>query len=74
MKVALSFLLAFGIGFGCRVANIPLPAPPVIIGALLVCAMTVGYALTDKFASAREHKNKHLCGGPSGESVNKKME
>jgi XapX domain-containing protein len=36
-------ILAFGIGIGCRLLDIPLPAPPKIQGALLVVAMTVGF-------------------------------
>ena len=41
MKVALGLLLALAIGVACRLASIPLPAPPVHIGALLVLAMTL---------------------------------
>jgi XapX domain-containing protein len=67
MKVALGLLLAFAIGVACRLAGIPLPAPPVLIGALLVLAMTLGYVATDRFAAHREAKSKPLCGGPSGQ-------
>jgi XapX domain-containing protein len=67
MKVVLGLLLALAIGVGCRFASIPLPAPPVFIGALLVLAMTFGYVVTDRFAAHREAKSKPLCGGPSGE-------
>ena len=49
MLEALGFLLAFAIGFGCRVAGIPSPAPPRLEGALLVVAMTAGYLLTDRW-------------------------
>jgi XapX domain-containing protein len=35
--------LALLIGAGCRLLDIPLPAPPKIQGALLVLAMTVGF-------------------------------
>lgn len=69
MKIALGFLLAFGIGVVCRVAGVPLPAPPVLIGALLVVAMSTGYVLTDRVARHREAKNQALCGGPSGEPL-----
>ena len=68
MKIALSLLLALAIGVACRLAAIPLPAPPVLIGALLVVAMTLGYVATDRFAAYREAKSKPLCGGPSGET------
>ncbi|MFY0310456.1 DUF1427 family protein [Leisingera sp. D0M16] len=67
MKVALGLLLAIVIGAACRLANIPLPAPPVLIGALLVLAMTLGYVVTDRFAASREAKSKPFCGGPSGQ-------
>ncbi len=68
MKVALGLLLAVAIGVACRLASIPLPAPPALIGALLVLAMTLGYVITDLFAAHREAKSKSLCGGPSGEA------
>ena len=41
--VAFGLLLAFAIGVGCRMLDIPLPAPPRLQGALLVLAMTVGF-------------------------------
>lgn len=40
-------LLGLGIGITCRWADIPLPAPPKLVGALLVVAMTVGFVATD---------------------------
>ena len=67
MKIALGFLLAVAIGIACRVAGLPLPAPPVLIGALLVVAMTTGYVLTDRFAQHRQARHRAVCGGPSGE-------
>jgi XapX domain-containing protein len=48
MKVAFGFVLAFSIGAACRWFEIPLPAPPRLIGALLVVAMTVGFLATDR--------------------------
>lgn len=66
MKVALGFVLAFLIGVGCRVAGLPLPAPPVLIGALLVVAMSAGYVLTDRFAARHEARHRALCAGPTG--------
>ena len=67
MKITLGFLLAFGIGAACRIAGVPLPAPPVLIGALLVVAMSTGYALADRVARSRALKHRAYCGGPSGE-------
>ena len=69
MRIALGFLLAFGIGVVCCVAGVPLPAPPVLIGALLVVAMSTGYVLTDRIARHRDARHQALCGGPSGESL-----
>lgn len=66
MKIMLGFLLAFAIGILCRLAAVPLPAPPVLIGALLVVAMSAGYVLMDRFARHREARHSTLCGGPSG--------
>lgn len=39
--------LGFAIGGGCRWLDLPLPAPPKIVGALLVVAMTAGFVITD---------------------------
>jgi XapX domain-containing protein len=47
MKAALALLLALGIGVACRLAGIPLPAPPVLIGGLLVVFMTLGFLGAD---------------------------
>jgi len=68
MKIALGLLLALFIGVACRLATIPLPAPPVLIGALLVLAMSTGYVLTDRFATHRKNTTKDYCGGPSGKT------
>lgn len=68
MKIALGLLLALAIGVACRLAAIPLPAPPVLIGALLVLAMTLGYVVTDRFAAHRKSTTKPLCGGPLGKT------
>lgn len=68
MKIVLGLALALAIGVACRLAGIPLPAPPVLIGALLVLAMTLGYVVTDRYAAHREARSKPLCGGPSGET------
>ncbi|MDH7799052.1 MULTISPECIES: DUF1427 family protein [unclassified Beijerinckia] len=35
------------IGGACRWFDLPVPAPPKIVGALLVIAMTVGFVATD---------------------------
>lgn len=40
-------ILGLSIGAGCRWFDVPLPAPPKLVGALLVVAMTLGYLGTD---------------------------
>lgn len=52
MKVLISLVLATGIGVLCRVADIPVPAPPAIVGALLVLSMTVGHIAADRMMAA----------------------
>lgn len=38
--------LGFIIGVGCRLLDLPLPAPPRLVGALLVVTITSGFLLT----------------------------
>lgn len=66
IKVFLGCVLALVIGVLCRLSGIPLPAPIALLGGVLVMAMTVGYALVDRYAAHREGRNRELCGGPSG--------
>ena len=65
-KTLIGFVLAFAIGAVCRVTGVPLPAPPALIGTLLVVAMTTGYVLTDRFAARRAATQEQHCGGPTG--------
>lgn len=65
-KIVLGLLLGMAIGGLCRLINIPLPAPPMLPGALLVGAMTLGYVLTDRWLTKRKARHHHLCGGPDG--------
>jgi XapX domain-containing protein len=64
-KSILGLALAFAIGFACRAFEIPSPAPPILVGALLVVAMTVGYLLVDR-VMAQSARHAIDCGGPSG--------
>jgi len=66
MKIALGFLLAFAIGIACRMAEVPLPAPHTLIGALLVVAMSTGYVVTDRFVLRRAIRNAARGAAPSG--------
>jgi len=72
MKIAIGLLLAAAIGVVCRLAGIPSPAPPAIVGALLVLSMTIGYLVTNPPAGARPKRHERDCGGPTGDT--KKLE
>jgi XapX domain-containing protein len=65
MKSVIGILVAFSLGFACRALQIPSPAPPLILGALLVMTMTIGYIATDKWLTLPA-KHAPDCGGPSG--------
>ena len=41
--------LGLTIGFLCRWFDIPLPAPPSLVGALLVVSMTLGFLTAGRF-------------------------
>lgn len=47
INALIGLLLGILIGVGCRWFDLPLPAPPRIVGALLVVAMTVGFLGAD---------------------------
>jgi XapX domain-containing protein len=65
MKPFIGIVLAFALGFCCRAFGISSPAPPLILGALLVMTMTIGYIGVDRWiASPARHARD--CGGPSG--------
>lgn len=48
MRLVLGFLLALLLGFTCRMARIPMPAPNAILGSLLAVAMSTGYFVAGK--------------------------
>lgn len=66
LKFPIGLALGFGIGFGCWLLGIPSPAPPVLIGAFLVVAMTSGYQFADRFLARHEAASVTDCGGPTG--------
>lgn len=68
-KLLIGLLLGFGIGLGCQLGGLPAPAPPVLVGALLVLAMTSGYVLADRFLARPQALRRGDCGGPSGHGV-----
>ena len=47
ISALLGLLLGFLIGAGCRWFDLPLPAPPRVVGALLVVFMTLGFLGAD---------------------------
>jgi XapX domain-containing protein len=72
MKSMIGIVLAFALGFACRAFGIPSPAPPLILGALLVMTMTIGYIAVDRWmASPARHARD--CGGPSGLSASQAL-
>jgi XapX domain-containing protein len=68
MKFLVGLLISCAVGVFCRIFDIPVGSPPVVPGALLVLAMTLGYSVTDTVLK-RQNKvstTSHLCGGPTG--------
>ncbi len=59
MKPALGITIGFALGFGCRYFGIPSPAPPVLFGALLVMAMTLGHTLIDHLIARHVASSGH---------------
>lgn len=49
----IAIAMGMSIGAVCRWFDIPLPAPPKLVGALLVLAMTLGFLWTDLAMAAR---------------------
>ncbi|MEM7248566.1 MAG: DUF1427 family protein [Acidobacteriota bacterium] len=47
MKTALALLIGLLIGAACRSFDLPAPAPNRLIGALLICSVTIGYIAVD---------------------------
>ena len=41
--LCLAAAIGLTIGVGCRLFDLPLPAPPRLVGALLVVAITLGF-------------------------------
>jgi XapX domain-containing protein len=65
-KIGLGLLLGLAIGAACRLLDIPSPAPPVLAGAGLVVAMTLGYSLADWWLGGETAQHRENCGGPDG--------
>ncbi len=69
IKPLIGLAVAFLLGFACRTFGIPSPAPPVVLGALLVMAMTLGYQMVDRWLARRPAQQAVNCGGPSGRTA-----
>ncbi|MEM1081092.1 MAG: DUF1427 family protein [Pseudomonadota bacterium] len=54
LKPIIGIVIAFMIGLACSVLTIPVPAPPLLSGAMLVVAMTSGYLLADRYLANHE--------------------
>lgn len=71
MRLLAGLVLSLALGGSCRYFDIPVPSPPVLPGALLVLAMTLGYSGVDRLLQrhALGATTTHLCGGPTGQSA-----
>lgn len=59
MKTLAAVALALLIGAACRWFDIPVPAPPRLLGALLILAVTVGYLATDHWLARNRPAETH---------------
>jgi XapX domain-containing protein len=66
-RIVAGLILALSVGAVARLTGLPLPAPPVLVGALLVLAMTLGYETVDRLAAHRAATQKANCAGHDGE-------
>jgi XapX domain-containing protein len=71
MKLVIGLVISFAVGVFCRVFDVPVGSPPVIPGALLVLAMTLGYTSANSYLNRRNKPatTSHQCGGPTGATV-----
>jgi XapX domain-containing protein len=56
IRIAIGFVLSFVIGAGCRYFDIPAASPPVIPGAHIVLAMTLGYSSMNRIVSRKDQR------------------
>jgi XapX domain-containing protein len=66
IKSVAGIVLGLLIGAGCRWLDVPVPAPPKFIGAVLVVAMTLGYLGADRALSHRAAPAAAVSSGPTG--------
>ena len=48
-RILIGLALGSLIGAGCRRFDVPVPAPPRLVGVLLVVAMTLGFVVVDQW-------------------------
>ena len=53
LKYLISLVIAFLLGLVCKLWGLPVPAPPMLLGALMISAMTLGFMATDKYLSKK---------------------
>lgn len=51
-ELMIALTLGLGIGVGCRGFDLPLPAPPKLVGSLLVLSMTLGFVLAGRLMAS----------------------
>jgi XapX domain-containing protein len=65
VKLLAGFIIAFTVGALCRVFGVPVPAPPALLGALMVVAMTCGYLAGNKLFHNAAGQDDN-CGDSAG--------
>lgn len=53
-KSIIGILMALSIGFCCKIFDIPMPAPPSLLGASFILATTTGFLLTEKYLARKK--------------------
>ncbi len=53
IKITIAVMIGFMVGALCRWFDLPVPAPPQLLGVLLIASITLGYILTDRFIARR---------------------
>ncbi|MAZ47970.1 MAG: XapX domain-containing protein [Halobacteriovoraceae bacterium] len=56
LKYLISVIIAFVLGAVCNLWGLPVPAPPMLLGALMIITMTLSYMATDRYLSKKEEK------------------
>jgi XapX domain-containing protein len=54
VKYIFSLVIAFALGAICHLWDLPSPAPPMLLGAGMVMAMTSGFMVADKLLGRKD--------------------